>query len=77
MSANASGTFTVEMLGSPQTLLDSGAGPSIFPLTVTPAQITVRASDGIPTVSAWGLMVMALLLLGGAKVYFNRRRTAA
>ena len=29
----------------------------------------------IPTVSAWGLLVLALLLLTGAKVYF-RRRTA-
>ena len=27
----------------------------------------------IPTVSAWGLVVMALLLLAGAKLYFNRR----
>ena len=28
----------------------------------------------IPPVSAWGLVVMALFLLAGAKVYFNRRR---
>ena len=28
----------------------------------------------IPTVSEWGVVIMALLLLIGAKVYFNRRR---
>ena len=28
---------------------------------------------GIPTVSEWGLIVLALLLLTGAKVYFQRR----
>jgi len=31
----------------------------------------------IPTVSEWGLIVMTLLLLAGAKVYFGRRRRAA
>jgi cysteine-rich repeat protein len=30
----------------------------------------------VPTVSQWGLIVMGLLLLGGAKVYFSRRRQA-
>ncbi len=28
----------------------------------------------IPTVSAWGVAIMAILLLVGAKVYFGRRR---
>jgi len=32
--------------------------------------------DVIPTVSAWGLVVLALLLLTGAKIYFARRQTA-
>lgn len=32
--------------------------------------------DPVPTASNWGLVVMALLLLGGAKVYFNRHRVA-
>ena len=31
----------------------------------------------IPTVSEWGLVVLALLLLTGAKVYFGRRRADA
>ena len=30
--------------------------------------------ETIPTVSQWGMVVMALLLLAGAKVYFRRRR---
>jgi hypothetical protein len=35
------------------------------------------AAGGIPTASAWGLMVMTLLLLAGAKVYFGRRSVSA
>jgi hypothetical protein len=31
----------------------------------------------IPTVSQWGLVVLTLLLLTGAKVYFGRRRADA
>lgn len=32
---------------------------------------------GIPTVSQWGIAIMALLLLIGGKVYFSRRRRVA
>lgn len=32
--------------------------------------------EDIPTVSEWGIAIMALLLLIGGKVYFNRRRRA-
>jgi hypothetical protein len=32
--------------------------------------------EGIPTVSEWGLVVLTLLLLVGAKVYFGRRQNA-
>jgi len=32
--------------------------------------------EAIPTVSQWGLVVLTLLLLIGAKIYFARRRTA-
>jgi hypothetical protein len=38
---------------------------------------TFSQPDTIPTVSGWGVVVLALLLLVGAKVYFNRRRAAA
>jgi hypothetical protein len=34
----------------------------------------VCESAAIPTVSEWGLVIMTLLLLAGAKVYFGRRR---
>lgn len=37
------------------------------PVTVCPS--------GIPTVSQWGIAIMALLLLIGGKVYFSRRRS--
>lgn len=30
----------------------------------------------VPTVSAWGLLMLTLVLLSGAKVYFGRRRAA-
>jgi hypothetical protein len=33
--------------------------------------------NAIPTVSEWGIAVLTLLLLVGAKVYFGRRQTAA
>ena len=32
------------------------------------------AFEAIPTVSEWGLVIMTLLLLTGAKIYFGRRR---
>ena len=33
--------------------------------------------NSIPTVSSWGLVVLTLLLLVGAKVYFGRREAVA
>jgi hypothetical protein len=33
--------------------------------------------DAIPTVSEWGIVVLTLLLLIGAKIYFGRRQAAA
>ena len=35
-----------------------------------------ECSDAIPTVSEWGVLILALLLLAGGKVYFSRRRAA-
>jgi hypothetical protein len=32
--------------------------------------------DAIPTVSAWGLAILTMLLLAGAKIHFGRRRRA-
>ncbi len=31
----------------------------------------------IPAVSEWGIVIMALLLLAGAKIHFSRRETLA
>ncbi len=39
-----------------------------YPSVCTPVRV--------PTVSEWGLIVMTLMLAAGAKVYFNRRRSA-
>ena len=47
-----------------------------FSLQSTPVRFFATASVVIPTVTTWGLMIMTLLLLIGAKVEFNRRRTA-
>ncbi len=38
--------------------------------------VPVLPPPPIPTVSEWGLVVLALLLLAGGKVYFSRRRAA-
>jgi len=37
----------------------------------------VNCQNAIPTVSEWGLVVMTLLFLAGAKVYFGRRQAVA
>lgn len=37
---------------------------------------TPYTPDGIPTVSAWGLVILTLLLLTGLKVKFGRHRLA-
>ncbi len=41
----------------------------------THAFVLTPIEEAIPAVSAWGLIVMALLLLAGAKVYYTCRRT--
>ena len=46
-----------------------GENETFFP-GVLCAEITC-AEDAIPTVSEWGLVILTLLLLSGAKVYFN------
>jgi hypothetical protein len=42
----------------------------------TCAQITTCQHKAIPTVSEWGIVILTLLLLTGAKVYFGRRQAA-
>jgi len=41
------------------------------------AQVTDCDHKAIPTVSEWGIVVLTLLLLTGAKIYFGRRQAAA
>jgi len=43
----------------------------------TPCSEIECTHNAIPTVSEWGLVIMTLLLLTGAKVYFGRRSQAA
>ena len=46
-------------------------------LTVDPGEtVSLPSPSGVPTVSEWGIAIMALLLLIGGKVYFTRRRRA-
>ena len=42
-----------------------------------PRDHDLDCGDPVPTVSAWGLMVLALLLMVAGKVYFGRRRVTA
>ena len=86
---DASGTFTVGPLSSGTEMRDNTpARNKILPLELEPVTIDVVAPHDpdcngdpdcgvIPTVSAWGLMTLALLLLAGAKVHFNRRGPAS
>ena len=41
---------------------------------VDDAVFAPECAGAIPTVSAWGLMVLTLLLLAGSKIYFGCRR---
>ena len=43
---------------------------------VEPGTCPLSGGGAIPAVSEWGLAIMALLLLTGAKIYFGRRRSA-
>ncbi len=44
---------------------------------LAPGKTTTVPDSAIPATSTWGLAVLALALLVGAKVYFNRRAAAA
>ena len=64
---------------------DEQAGSSIFlPLVsrnpeqpLPPGETTAVPDSAIPAVSVWGMAVLALALLVGAKIYYGRRRAAA
>ena len=86
VSNDASGTFAVGP-STVGTVMDDINVDEILPLEFEPVTINVVAPDDpdcegdpdcgeIPTVSEWGVAIMALLLLIGGKVYFTRRRRA-
>ncbi len=67
-SADASGVWDV--------VLATSVGNSSWeavPTTLLSGTITVTSSDDIPTVSEWGLVVTALLLLAGGTIVISRR----
>ena len=74
-----SGTCTLEECGN--NVLDVGeecdgtANPCLSGVCLS--DCTCEDGGIIPTVSEWGLVIMALLLLSGAKVYFGRREELA
>jgi cysteine-rich repeat protein len=62
-----------------ETCTAAGCVPGQSPCNETETcyeDIDTCVSGAIPTVSAWGLLVLTLLLLAGAKIYFARRETA-
>ena len=86
VSNDANGTFIVGPRAFVSQMRDVGTD-LIVPLELEPVTINVVAFDDpdcegdpdcgvIPTVSEWGVAIMALLLLIGGKVYFARRRRA-
>lgn len=78
VDATAAGTYVIGLDPDPlNSFMTSGSGTPIQGVLFTPACITVQVAppeEAIPTVSEWGIVIMALLLLVGAKVYFSRRR---
>ncbi len=73
---DASGTFTVGFRsGALETFLLDSAHEPIGLAALVPAQIIVSAPEEIPTLSAWGMVGMSLLLLtAGTLVYTHRAR---
>jgi hypothetical protein len=60
--------------GSNNTTLTLITGPGEEQPLAPGGTTTLPPPAGIPAVSAWGLAVLTLLLLVGAKIYFHRRR---
>jgi hypothetical protein len=58
------------------TVMECDCNKCVWHKLLTCAQIECSHA-AIPTVSQWGLVVLTLLLLTGAKVYFGRRPTSA
>ncbi|MGB2984667.1 MAG: hypothetical protein WBE26_02185 [Phycisphaerae bacterium] len=61
----------VNLTAGPHSITVQGDGAGGIPAGF---YVRLDSVEGIPTVTEWGLVVMTLMLLVGAKVYFNRRR---
>lgn len=73
-SADADGTFTVNIVDDPATFLLDCDGSPITPLTLTHATVDIEVVEvPVPAVSAWGATVMGLLMLTAATLVFRQR----
>jgi len=76
---DASGTITVPLASSPRSGLYDPPSIRIEPMDTEGLTIEIGTGEEppnlVPAASQWALVVMALLLLAGAKVYFSRRRS--
>lgn len=79
---DTAGTVTIPIVSAPQSqLIEHFLNLAIEPMDTEGLTIEIGSGDEpvelVPAASQWGLLVMALLLLAGAKVYFSRRRCDA
>jgi hypothetical protein len=86
VSAQANNAVPVSLPINPAPALDKkvfrfcyrGEGPgNVNRMLIDDVTVQVGASLPTPTVSEWGLVVMALLLITGGKVFFHRRMAAS
>ncbi len=69
---DAKGTFEIGFLAPPDSALLDGYGQFIPLLGFVPGKITVE-EWAVPAVSAWGVVIIALLVAVFGKAYFGRR----
>ncbi len=73
------------LIGTTEIVYDSLAPSSGYPLSTTPfsgevkqhSKVTVRPGDPIPTLTEWGLIIFALLVMGCMAWVFVRQRRRA
>ena len=70
--AGGTGSWTIPLDPSRGNFVTDEIG-FVMPTQLIGMQITVPKTE-IPTISEWGMVIMALMLLVGARVYFGRHR---
>ena len=65
------------LVGAWEGQMDMGQGPMKITSSYKISAGGTECSGRIPTISEWGLVILALLLLAGGKVYFGRRDSLA